>query len=93
MRYLLYLMFRCDVDVMENLELGGSFLGTKHSLRRSPPEFDPGFNLVVVQESIAQIICSRTLLKNPTKTDYPYSTVAKILTRTPENENEGDVDR
>ena len=26
MRHLLYLMFRCDVDVMESLELGGVFL-------------------------------------------------------------------
>ena len=25
MRHLLYLIFRCDVDVMENLELGGVF--------------------------------------------------------------------
>ena len=32
MRHLLYLMFRCDVDVIESLELEGSFLGTKHSL-------------------------------------------------------------
>ena len=35
MRHLLYLMFRCDVDVMESLELGGVFLGTKHSLGRA----------------------------------------------------------
>ena len=26
MRHLIYLMFRCDVDVMESLELEGSFL-------------------------------------------------------------------
>ena len=25
MRHLLYLMFRCDVDVIESLELGGEF--------------------------------------------------------------------
>ena len=33
MRHLLYLMFRCDVDVMESLEWEGSFFETKHSPR------------------------------------------------------------
>ena len=45
MRHLLYLMFRCDVDVMENLELGGVFFGTKHSLdlRSAPNHTDRGY--------------------------------------------------
>ena len=30
MDYLLYLMFRCDFDVMESLDVGG-FVGSKHT--------------------------------------------------------------
>ena len=32
MDYLLYLMFRCDFDVMESLDIGGVFVGSKHTL-------------------------------------------------------------
>ena len=32
MRHLLYLMFGCDVDMMESLELRGEVRGTEHSL-------------------------------------------------------------
>ena len=31
MGYLLYLMFRCDFDVMESLDVGGGFVGSKHT--------------------------------------------------------------
>ena len=34
MDHLLYLMFRCDFDVTENLENLEELEGTKHSLRR-----------------------------------------------------------
>ena len=33
MRHLIYLMFRCDVDVMESLELGGEFFWELNTAR------------------------------------------------------------
>ena len=51
MRHLLYLMFRCDVNVMENLELGGVFFGTKHS----QPQFLSRFCQVVGGERLENL--------------------------------------
>ena len=31
MNYLLYLMFRCNFDVMESLDVGRIFVGSKHT--------------------------------------------------------------
>ena len=45
MRHLLYLMFRCDGDVMENLNFGGIFGASKHTTYLSlPPSLLPSFS-------------------------------------------------
>ena len=44
MGHLLYLIFRCDGDVMENLDFRGFFEGSKHTLCRHRPYLVEGFH-------------------------------------------------